>query len=625
MTDFIYSRLRWLLFAFYCAICYLFLTVVVHPEFHFHIQQPSFISGSFFLHPFLRHPGGISEYIAAFVLQFFSYKGIGALFIVLAGALLVIPANGIFTVFSSRWNGFGWVYIPLIAFVALFNNYFFPFAVVVKVLFAFWAVWAFLFFAKDPVKAFLAYFVLGILLYYLAGSGMFVVFSATTLILVFYRQKLKNALLFLLLDGVCAVAIPYLGYKFLFNIPAKHLYFSILPDMVKFMTYSPNFFYYIFCYSLPAIGLLLFIFSISGLKYPRQKKKDQEGKESRLSAFANTWVIAAAEMLVVLVASGLVFGATIDTHKKNIVATDYYSYIGKWDQVIAIAGSDQEYDYQINLNYNRAIDQSGKFLDLFFSYPQMGGELSIYPDYLFAGEAIFAASDFYYDLGYISEAKHWAYESLVYFPYNQRALKSLTLSHLILGEYASANRCLKLLDKGLISSDFVKKYRPMVNDTLLVATDPELSLKRKLLPPEKELSGSVALRFTDLVNANPSNKRALDHLLVDYLLNHQLGDFVSKLYEARSNYRPLPEVFRQGMLVYCFLNHSEVPRKLIPDENIDQFNAFSTILMKYNGNDAAAKKELKGKFANTYMYYIKYNSPKVTKAVLQERKENDPI
>jgi hypothetical protein len=620
--------LRWLFFILYSVICYIFLIKIVQPELHFHLQQPPFLFDKFFFFPYLTYPGGISEYIATFLMQLFFYKGIGAIVILLTGWLISFLSLKIFRIFNQKEYVILLIFIPFIAYLSLFNNYYFPFSVSIKILIALTATWISINFVKDFFKSFVSFLILSLIVYYLAGSGAFIIFSSTSLILNLYLQKLRSALTYLISATLFIVAMPYFAYKFIFCISPSHIYFSFLPDLVNFMSYRPTIFYYIFCFCLPVIVLFLFIFSIIHIQLPVNKtiKIDKKSFTIFKSIIFNRWVNIGAGLLIIVFSSYFVLVKTRNVHKKNIVACDYYCYTEKWDDVIKLALSDSNYDYYINLNFNRSIDHTGHFTDLFFYYPQLVGEVSLYPDYLYAGEALFSASDFYYDLGYISESRHWAYEALVYFPYSQRAMKSLVLSHLILGEYEGARKYLNILKTDMVSSDFVKRYEPLIDDTTLIFKNHDLMQKRRLLPRENELSNLLSQRFDDLLDANPQNKRAYEHLQIDYMLNHQLNSFMKNLVLAKQYYRTLPEIFEQAILVNCLVTKSAIPEYLnFNPSTIDRFNEFSRILIQNKENINLAKSELFEKFGNTYMYYLNFNSPKVTKAVIRKREESDPL
>ncbi|NJK87874.1 MAG: hypothetical protein HC906_19840 [Bacteroidales bacterium] len=94
---------------------------------------------------------------------------------------------------------------------------------------------------------------------------------------------------------------------------------------------------------------------------------------------------------------------------------------------------------------------------------------------------------FYYHIGYLSEARHCAYEALVYFPYSHRVMQLLVKIHLISGEYKAAENYLKILDKGFLDQSFVKEFMPYISDTLMVSKNEEFAKKRNFAPGGHEL------------------------------------------------------------------------------------------------------------------------------------------
>lgn len=151
----------------------------------------------------------------------------------------------------------------------------------------------------------------------------------------------------------------------------------------------------------------------------------------------------------------------------------------------------------------------------------------------------FVATDFYYDLGFISEARHWAYESLVFYPYSIRAMQSLVKIHLVTREYKAAEKMLRILEKGVVSRNFVNEFMPYVTDTSLVATNKELMEKRSFIPVEQELNPSIDGRLRELLAANSNNKKAFEYLILFYLVNADAENFSAMVVNARIIFQKL--------------------------------------------------------------------------------------
>jgi hypothetical protein len=301
---------------------------------------------------------------------------------------------------------------------------------------------------------------------------------------------------------------------------------------------------------------------------------------------------------------------TYNRHQKNIILTDYYCYNGKWKNAINTAKSDPEYNVIINYNYNRAIDNYGKFPDLFYNYPQYR-VFTLFPDRFGKDNPGLALiiSDYYFDLGYISISQQWAYGAMALMPYNSRVLKRLVLTNLIYGNYNMARNILNVLSDHLVSGDFVEQYMPYVTDTSLVTADRMIMEKRISMPDDPVISDDITERLETLLAKNKQNKRAYEHLQMCFLLFQNLDYFIMNLPAAKEFYSPMPAVFEQALLTRAFISENKnLQDYTISKASRETFIDFITTLKPYNDDKDLARQKL-SHFANTFMYYAFFYSP----------------
>jgi len=313
----------------------------------------------------------------------------------------------------------------------------------------------------------------------------------------------------------------------------------------------------------------------------------------------------------------VLFKNTQKEHEKNIILANYYSYNEQWDKVVGVAVSDTVYDVFMNYFFNRAIDNAGHFLDLFFDYPQYMGIDGLHPDKLNNIAIAFLSSDIYYDLGYISEATHWASEAQSVLPYSPRVLRRLALVNIIDGNFEAARKYLTVLDENFLNKDFVLKYMPYVDDTTLILRDKILSEKRSQIPYFNPAASDISDRFLQLLEKNSMNKRAYDHLEMSYLLEHQLGLFMKYLPLGKKFYKAMPEVFEQAfVLIMIAKGDNNLTQFKISQSTKELAQGYIKILKQNKKNKKVAKALLAREYANTYLYYAMFNSPLVTHAKL---------
>jgi hypothetical protein len=531
----------------------------------------------------------------------------GAFILLTAGLLLVLAGSGIARTLGEPHQPGFLLFIPFLISIALVSNYYFPFVVIVRVLFVFLAVWLFGFLVKKGINIYVACSPLALIVYYLAGSGPVVVFSiAVVVLLPLYKYNWKKCLFFTFFSLFLNFLINFASVKIM---PGSYAgitsYFSFLPDMDlytdAFMNYKPGILFFLFCYSLPLIVLML------GLK---NKISDEIIKRKPVFyARLDQSKVILFSLLTACLALFLIH-VTYNRHQRNIILTDYYCYNEKWKDAINVALSDREYDVFINYNYNRAIDNYGKFPDLFFDYPQYR-VFALFPDRMGKGNPGLSLliSDYYYDLGYISISQQWAYGAMALMPYNPRVLKRLVLTNLIYGNYNAARGLLNVLSDNPLSGNFVDQYLPYVADTNKIAGDRLLMEKRIFMPSDTVISDDITERFEALLAHNHRNKRAYEHLQMCYLLVQNLDYFVSNLPAAAEFYDQMPSIFEQAVLTQILVSENKnVPGFKISNASREIFKDFFATLKPYKDNKSLARQKL-NRFANTFMYYAFFYSP----------------
>jgi hypothetical protein len=408
------------------------------------------------------------------------------------------------------------------------------------------------------------------------------------------------------------------------------MYLSFLPNLPKFMHYHHNhFLFFAMIFALPGMSLILILFSLARNKLSAKSISNNKKAVIKTNSNHQPWYFSEyTPFITVLIVTTLLgyylLHSTINQHKKNIIASDYYCYAEQWDKAIKIAKTDKEYDLFINYSYNRAIDNTNQYVDQFFSYPQLSGIDGVFPDFIMALEIPFVSSDYYFDVGLISESQHWAYESLVYFPYSVRLMKRLVLTHLINGNYEVAQKYLSLLCQSFHAKDFVSKYQSYVNDTTLVAKDPLLAQKRTFIPDGDELPASIEGRLKSLFLHNHDNIRAFEHLQMSYLLQNKLGNFMQYASYFPIIYKTTPEVFEQAMILYLTKTDAVINVNKFSPGAMQTFKGFSSILMQFKGDHQLAYPLLKESYRNSYLFYVLFENPMVTKRENRIKTEEDP-
>lgn len=577
---------------------YLYTHFVIQPVLHFHTQQPPFFNSSHFFMNYANQVGGIGMYISNYLMQLFHSNLYGSFVIVLLVIILTMLLYAIFKKLKVSSN-LVFLYLPVAITVSLFHDYYFPLSILLQTVFIFLAVFIYIQFIKANKYLYLIGFLIYALLYYIFGSGVALIFGITSIIINYFHSTIKGLLIKSLVSTIALAALPFIAYKFIFNLSLFQAYFQFLPELPVTFIYQKSILLYLLVFLMPLILLLTIL--ISKIPLP----------EKLINFKQNKVLQPICHFTLIVLFLGIIY-STSDKHSKNIAQVDFYTYHQNWDKAITLSLADKEYDFLTNLNYNRAIDNSGNFLNLFFDYPQLLGVNSIYPDNL--GTAFYGiqTSEYYFDIGYISRSQHLAYGALVLEPYNARAFKQLVLTNLILGNFQAAKTYLDLLSLNPLYEDFVNKYKSYIQDTTKVSEDQLLSKKRMLSPDNFAIPLQITDRINDLIVKDSMNRQAFEHLQMCYLLEHKLEDFMNNFEASMKFYPQIPEIYEQALLIYIYSTRSRIDlARSISIESKEKFTTFLQILKDKNNNLQAAQADLTD-FENTYIYYMKYLSPKVT-------------
>jgi hypothetical protein len=579
-----------------------YIGFVAQPFLYAHHAQPPFVFSASFFRSFLQFPGEPAEYFANFIMQFF--------FAPITGAIVFALMSGLqfFLAFFLLKNISKTILIPLLALfpfiisVTLANNYNLPYSIEISVILVLAALLLTSRFANTLFRFFLITIPAGMLIYYIAGSGYFLLFSVATALLPF-KLKTKERVLAALFLAVFALLLPWFAAHFVFALPPKQHYFYFFPPRAFFMDYKPS---AVFIAYLVSIPVLVVIASFLNANEFRNSKKNKT-KNKTVYQFVVVFILVTA-----LSAFSHFFSFQPDEKKK--AAADYYCYTNNPEKTATNAKTLKEYNFKANVNYNLAMSKTGQLTEKAFDFLQITGSDALHPDIEFQAEMSFVAADFYYNLGFITEARHWAYETLVFYPNNRRTLQLLVKIHLVTGEFTVARQYLVMLKSGFGSKKFVQEFEPVVTDTTMFANYAGLVEKRSFIPAEDELNPSIEARFKQLLAANPQNKKAFEMLMLYYLLESDAKNFVELYKNTPQYFNKVPVVYEEALLTFGQLYElPEINEFQISATTKTRFNEFEKIREQHSNSTRMARNTLYKAFGSSYFYYREFVYPNVIK------------
>jgi len=596
---------------------------VISPYLHYSFQQTGFFTDIEFLKSFSSYPGGIADYLAAYISQFFSFNSKGSLLIVAVAAVQGLLTLSIMKSLAGelklRYSAFT---VILLFGVLVLGDYRYPYYASMRLLLAYVFAWGFCVVnSRWPRLSALLWPLLAILLFYLANGAALFVFALATSIIFVATNKDRIWLLAIPLFLVLAGLIPYIGYKFLFQMTFRNIYGITMVRPPEQLTYTQGFPIYIYYSLLPVILLVVLFFTRvlkpANVKALESKPANAPNTLSKMSFFQRTSFLVPIQVIAFGIIGYFLFAKWHDSFKKKLITIEYLAENEQWADVIRFSETIDKYDFRVNFQVNRAHSHLGDLPDRLFSYPQPLGVSGLFIDPTnMVGSSYLPTSDLYFDLGFMGESQRYAFEAETLLPNSPRILKRLVMINLVKRNYNLADQFLKVLGKNMLCSDWVRKYEKYVSDTTLAASDPLIAEKRRFSPRKELFNVGTVKGLKLLLETNRDNRMAYDYLLTFFILDTQLPEFVDYLKDySYYNLKKLPKSWEEALAIYVMRNKAFpdfIPQELVSENCLKQITSFTKILKSYKNDLQGAKSTLLSDYGETYWYYWFYLSPKVT-------------
>jgi hypothetical protein len=596
---------------------------VISPFLHYSYQQIGFLTSMGFLKSYSAYPGGIADYLAGFISQFFSFNSFGSLLIVAVASLQGFIALSILKTFSGEFKLRYSVFAVILLFgILVLCDYRYPYYASTRLLLAYVFVWGYaIFHSRIPKFSTLIWFVLAILLFYLAnGMALFVYTLSTTLIYAFTNKQRIGLLVvpvFLLLAGL----IPYIGYKFIFQMTFRNIFGITMVKPPAQFAYTEGIPLYVYYALLPAMLLLVLVYlqvrKPAIVHEPVGKLKKGTKITSKSTFYKSVPFLVSIQVIAFGLMGYFLIEKFHDSFKKKLIIIEYQAENGQWAEVLKSAEGIEKYDFRVNFQVNRAYSHLGYLPDRLFAYPQLLGTYGLFIDpAIMVGSSDMPTSDLYFDLGFMAEAQHWAFEAETLLPNSPRILKRLVMINLVSRKYYLAGEFLNVLRKNRLCRDWVSKYEKFVSDTTLAANDPVIAEKRRFNPKKALVNVGTLEGLKLLFETNPDNRMAYDYLLTYFILDMQLPEFVNYLrYYTHYNLKSLPKSWEEALAIYILKNKTFpdfVSEETISKNCLQQITNFNKVMRSFKNDLPAAKNTLLRDYGESYWYYMLYLSPKVT-------------
>jgi len=597
--------------------------IVISPYLHYSFQQIGFFTGFEFFNNYTSYPGGIADYLGVFISQFFSFNSIGSLLIVAIAALQGFIALTIVKKLAGKIKLRYTIFAAILLFgVIVFCDYRYPYYASIRLLFAYIFTLGFFFVnSRWPRLSAQVWIIFASLLFYIASGPALFVFALSSAIIFIINHKQRIWLLFTPCFLLFAGLLPYIGYKYLFQITLKNIYNITMFKPPEQLAYAPGISLYIYYSLLPAILLSVLIFIQLKKKEPVKKQFIHSKKIIKAAPAKGFYqklpIYLLLQVTVCSVFAYFLFIKSLDTFKKNLIIIEYYAENEEWSKILKLAESMELYDFRVNFQVNRAYSHLGQLPDLMFNYPQRLGSFGLIVDpSMMIGSSNMPTSDLYYDLGFMNESQHWAFEAETLLPASPRILKRLVMINLVNRKYNLAAEFLNVLDKNMLCHDWVSKYEKYVSDTTLGGKDNEIAEKRRFTPKKEIVNMGTTDGLKILIDRNKANRMAYDYLLTIELLDSHFSEFIDNLQYYKQYYpKSLPKSWEEALTVYIMKTKAFpafVTEETVSIKCRQRIADFNKVVKGFKNNLPEAKSTLLRDFGNTYWYYMVYLNPKVT-------------
>jgi hypothetical protein len=570
----------------FLVITFVYYCFIANYVLFFQETQFLFIFSGEYLNSFLQKPGGLLEYAARFLSQFYAGKLPGSLILAI---ILTAPGILLFLI-NKRLKPGAAVYLLLIlipSFLLLLMqaNYFHTMESTLGYLFVLTYYLASLS-LPDKYRNTLV-IILFPLLYFLAGAYalMFLVMYVTHLLTGNEsKQKYFYSIVLLLAAGVSFLV----SWKLVFLQPVEQFVLSPLP-LLENSAYRLTF--------VILTGYILFypvIVRIADRKFNNAFRRRNYSIISTITVFG----------VAIYILSRI-----FNPQTARVIELERMVFAEKWEDAIKFHEKKPSRNLIGQYFYNVALSETDQLCERLFYGEQ---------DFL-AGSLVLPWGDvhlnrgayFYYAIGLINEAHRWAYEEMVVYGYRPQNIEMLVKTTLLNGDYRMARRYIHILKKTIFYRGWAKEFEKMADNPELIRSHPELGPKMKILPRNNFfIQFNVPQNNLPLIlEGQPDNRKAIDYYLAGLLLTKKVEIAVSNIVNMKgSGYTSIPRHIEEAALMYY--NSTRVFPELgglsVTPDAMARFDKYFTSYMAARNNPATLKENMQKQFGDTFWYYFHF-------------------
>lgn len=572
---------------------------LIHHSFGLFLQYPSFTAEWQFLKEYLVFPGGLMEYISAFLSQWFFYSWLGALIITLTAWLMCVGTSMALALFGARRSRF-LCCIPPLALLMMYSRYSHPLTICLALL---TALWFFVVYGRvNIINRFCraaVFTAMVVVLYGLASASclLFVV------LVCLYEIIVHRKVIFGLYCLAAGVAMVWIVGVYFADFVLKDAYTRMLPIMMKGDLRLES------VSTKIAQGMYLFVPAAMLVMGLWHGKRDIKSKPAGSLAKSIFYIV-----LLVVCVSVCLYRSYNGSIRKSM-HLDYLGRREKWQLLLKYADqlppeilSDKYCLHEID----KALYYTGRLEEDLFKYRQTAQ--SAQSLLLVFGEK--ACSNIYLkrmnlflELGYVCTAERGGYEILELRGNWPIVLKQLATINLVKGYTETARVFLEVLKKDLVYGDEAAELLQQINEDPALSANKHIQYLRSVVIDKDSTAFEFNADdfFNQLLEKNRKNRMAFEYMMAFYLLTNQAEKIAKNIWRLHDfDYKKLPSYYEEALVVYMGPDFDKLdfdPAWRPGADAIARAKKFEALCIRYGPNLDIAKEILRKEFGDSYYFY----------------------
>jgi hypothetical protein len=303
-----------------------------------------------------------------------------------------------------------------------------------------------------------------------------------------------------------------------------------------------------------------------------------------------------AQLVVIVLAAVPLLRFSFDRATYELIDYDYLVRTHQWQRIIEKAGKHPASSPMSVSCVNLALAMQGQLCDRLFEFYQNGAE-GLFPTFTRDMTSPLPTAEVFYQLGMINDAERYTFEAQEAIPnYRKsgRLTRRIAQCEIINGNYGVAAKYLRMLESSLFYRQWAKSQERFLYNSAAVNADPEYGRLRDIrikrhdyLFSDQEMDQMLGLLLVD--NKKYDNRMAYEYLIAYELLQRDLGRFMRYYPLGRFvQFDHIPYAIQQVLIGSWLQRHNTLHGMpySVDRQNVDATVAFIRAYMT-NRNDPA--------------------------------------